>query len=296
MLFLRNLEFQFHFWLKKNSRADEILIDDNCVNEIIWLDRLKNKSGYHDGVKGFFNLIKLIKSKKFDKVYIFNSSIRYYLIAKISGIKNIFQYPLFRKKDNIVNSAKIFTENEMNQIISTEPVINLNKNKIDKIQNNLSKDFKYICLGVSASGPTKRWDIKNYINLCLKLNKEFPCKFFIAGGRGDKNLINQLLDSEIGSNCVSFENMKIGETMPIIKNCNLYIGNDTGWLHLSSGLGLKCVAIFMDSPVMAYGKYSNKINVIIPEGQTEESTTHLTRGKDKISFEKVFKKTIELLN
>ena len=129
-----------------------------------------------------------------------------------------------------------------------------------------------------------------------KLNKEFPCKFFIAGGRGDKNLINQLLDSEIGSNCVSFENMKIGETMPIIKNCNLYIGNDTGWLHLSSGLGLKCVAIFMDSPVMAYGKYSNKINVIIPEGQTEESTTHLTRGKDKISFEKVFKKTIELLN
>ena len=145
--------------VKKNSRADEILVDDNCVNEIIWLDRLKNKSGYHDGFKGFFNLIKIIRSKQFDKVYIFNSSLRYYLITKISGIKNILQYPLFRKKDNIVNSAKIFTENEINSIISTQPVISLNKSKIEKIKNNLSKNFKYICLGISASGPTKRWDI-----------------------------------------------------------------------------------------------------------------------------------------
>ena len=52
----------------------------------------------------------------------------------------------------------------------------------------------------------------------------------------------------------------------------------------------------MDSPVLAYGKYSNNINVIIPEGETEETTTHNTLGAEKISFEKVFEKSIELLN
>ena len=52
----------------------------------------------------------------------------------------------------------------------------------------------------------------------------------------------------------------------------------------------------MDSPVQAYGKYSNNINVIIPEGETEETTTHNTLGAKKISFEKVFEKSIELLN
>ena len=31
------------------------------------------------------------------------------LIAKFAGIKSIHQYPLFRSKDNVVNSAKIFT-------------------------------------------------------------------------------------------------------------------------------------------------------------------------------------------
>ena len=48
--------------------------------------------------------------------------------------------------------------------------------------------------------------------------------------------------------------------------------------------------------MQAYGKYSNNINVIVPEGETEETTTHDTLGVDKISFEKVLNKSIELLN
>ena len=84
--------------------------------------------------------------------------------------------------------------------------------------------------------------------------------------------------------------------MPIIKNCDVYIGNDTGWLHISVALGLKCLALFMDSPVMAYGKYSKNIFVIVPEGETEKTTTHNTLGKNRISFNKVYKKALEILN
>ena len=52
----------------------------------------------------------------------------------------------------------------------------------------------------------------------------------------------------------------------------------------------------MDSPVQAYGKYSKNIEVVIPEGETEESTTHDTLGSNKISFEKVFNKSVNLLS
>jgi hypothetical protein len=52
----------------------------------------------------------------------------------------------------------------------------------------------------------------------------------------------------------------------------------------------------MDSPVMAYGKYSKNISVVIPDGETEETTTHNTLGKDKISFKKVYIKALELLS
>ena len=282
--------------VKENSRANQLLAEDRHIDEIILLDRSKNNSGSHDGLSGFLKLSKEIKLKNFNKVFIFNSSLRYLLISKLAGIKNISQYPLFRKKDNIVTSAKIFTEHELGSIVSTQPELRINQESFNKVNQSFSKEFKHICLGISASGPTKRWNIENFITLCKKINEKIPSKFYLAAGNNDKNLIDKFLDSEISKNCTSFQDLKIKETMPIIKNCDLYIGNDTGWLHISSALGIKCLALFMDSPVQAYGKYSKNINIIVPEGETEETTTHDTLGADKISFEKVFEKSMELLN
>jgi heptosyltransferase-2 len=282
--------------VKENSRANQLLAEDRHIDEIILLDRSKNNSGSHDGLSGFLKLSKEIKLKNFNKVFIFNSSLRYLLISKLAGIKNISQYPLFRKKDNIVTSAKIFTEYELGSIVSTQPELKINQESFNKVNQSFSKEFKHICLGISASGPTKRWDIENFLSLCKKVNKKIPSKFYLAAGNNDKDLIDKFLNSEISKNCTSFQDLKIKETMPIIKNCDLYVGNDTGWLHISSALGIKCLALFMDSPVQAYGKYSKNINIIVPEGETEETTTHDTLGADKISFEKVFEKSIELLN
>ena len=282
--------------VKDNSRASDLLIDDDQINEIITLERLKTNTGTHDGISGFFNLAKKLREKKFDKVFIFSSSFRYFMISKLAGIKKISQYPLFRKKDNIVTSAKIFTEHELGSIISTQPKLKLDKEKIEKSRVKFAKELKHICLGISASGPTKRWSIKNYIKLCEKINERVPSKFYIAAGEKDKELIDEIFKSNIKDMCTSFRDLKIRETLPIIKNCDLYIGNDTGWLHISSALNIKCLALFMDSPVQAYGKYSENIEVIVPEGETEETTTHDTLGADNISFDKVYDKCIELLS
>ncbi len=268
---------------KESSKANDILEDDKHIDNIITLDKGR------DGLGGFFKLSNELKKRNFDKVFIFNSSLRYNLIAKFAGIKSIHQYPLFRSKDNIVHSAKIFTENAIGQVISTEPNL-----KIKNIDNNYDKNFKHICLGISASGPTKRWSINNYIKLCEKLAKTKKCKFYLAGGKNDSDLINRFKNSDAGTNCESFEKLSIKETLPIIKNCDCYIGNDTGFMHLAVALGVKSLALFMDSPVMAYGKYSSRIVVVEPEGE-ENTTAHDTMGKDKISFEEVLSKANQIL-
>ena len=282
---------------KENTRAKDLFLDDPHINEVITLDRSNDNTGCHDGLNGFFKLAKDIKEKKFDKVFIFNSSIRYFLICKFAGIKKIAQYPLFKKKgQHVVNTAKIFTENELNKIVSTQPKILISEEKILKARKNISQNHKNIVLGVSASGPTKRWGIKNFIKLIQKINAKHHSKFYLAAGGNDQQLIDEILKSNVGSNCISLNNLKIYEMLPIIANCNLYCGNDTGFMHISAALNLNTVALFMDSPVLAYGKYSKNINVIIPEGETEETTTYDTLGADKISFDKVCNKCIELLS
>ena len=270
---------------KDNSKAKDLFADDNHINEIIILEKDM------DGVGGMFKLTKDLKKRNFDKIFIFNSSLRYNLVARLAGIKSINQYPLFKSKDNIVLSAKIFTEDIINKVVSTEP-----KLIIKKTNNNLDKNFKHLCLGVSASGPTKRWDINNYIKLAEKINDKIKCKFYIAGGKNDIDLINKFKNSNVGKNSFSFEKMTIKESLQIISDCDLYIGNDTGWAHISVALKVKALTIFCDSPVAAYGSYSSKMITVEPEGVLKGATTHDTLGKDKISFDEVYNKSIQMLN
>ena len=281
---------------KENTRAKDLFLDDPHISEVITLDRLNDNTGCHDGLNGFFKLVKDIKEKKFDKVFIFNSSIRYFLICKFAGIKKIAQYPLFKKKgQHIVNTAKIFTENELGKIVSTQPKLFVDKEKVSNARKNMSMEHNRVALGISASGITKRWGVKNFIKLIKKINETHPSKFYLTAGKNDQQLIDEILNSNIGSNCISLNSFKISEMLPIIANCNLYCGNDTGFMHISAALDLKTVALFMDSPVLAYGKYSKNISVIIPEGETEDTTTHDTLGAEKISFDRVYNKCVELL-
>ena len=273
---------------QKSTRASLILKNDPHVKEVIELDK-----------KGFFNIIKKIKPYKFDKSYIFSDSIRLYLIAKTSGVKEIFHYNFFSKKGkNFYKTAKEFTEKILNVKVDPQSKIYCNKDDIEKAKKkfNISDSEKNFVCGISSSGPTKSWNVNNYIKLFENLNSKFKCKFFIAGGPNDEDLIQKITSSSIGDKCTSFSKMNIGETLPIIGACRCYIGNDTGFGHLSSGLNLKSLFLFMDSPPLAYSAYSKNIRVIVPEGESLESCGHNTRGKDKISFSEVLKKSIELIS
>ena len=294
----KKFQSQVSLLVKKNSKAGQLCQNDQHIKEIIYLDRNNDNSGKHDGWVGFFKLLQEIKEKKFDKIFIFNGSLRFLLLAKLCGIKSILQYPLFTRKNNIVLTAKKFTEKFTENTISTQPIIYLKEKAVEKAKEkySFSKNFRHICIGFSASGSTKRWHIENYIKLAAEINKKIPCKFYLAGGKNDRELFAKFLNSSVANKCISFENLTIQETLPIIQNCNIYIGNDTGWLHISSALNKKCLALFMDSPAQAYGTYSKNISLIVPEGETESTTTHDTLGKEKIVFENVLNKSLELLN
>ena len=90
--------------VKESSKAIQFLKYNKIIDQIIILDRgNKFKNGSHDGIVGSFNLIKDLKKYNFDKIFIFNSSFRFNIIARTAGIKNIYQYPLFQKKKSAYN-------------------------------------------------------------------------------------------------------------------------------------------------------------------------------------------------
>ena len=85
----------------------------------------------------------------------------------------------------------------------------------------------------------------------------------------------------------------ITDILPIIKNCNISICNDSSFSHLSSALGIKTITLMADTPLI-YGSYNSKMYPIIPDGET--TVSHNTLGKDKINPDKIFDKFKSIIN
>ena len=283
--------------VKENSKAEHLIKDNKYINEIIILKRDHTKKSFHDGLNGFFRLVSDIKKYQFDKVLIFNSSLRYKLVCKFAGINDIYQYPLFKKKNqHIIEAANKLLKNNFNLEIKSDPVIDVKDENVQKIKLkfNFSDEVKNILLGIGGSGPTKRIPPKVFIefmNLCLK---NFKCRFFLATGNKNEEIeiMNEIL-SYHKNLCTPLNELSISETLPIIKNCNIAICNDSSFSHLSAGLGKQTIVLMSDTPLI-YGSYSSKMHPLIPDGV--EKVTHGTEGKERINPLKIFEKFQNLIS
>jgi len=285
--------------VKDSSKAIQFLKYNKTIDQIIILDRgNKIKHGEHGGIIGFFNLIKDLKKYNFDKIFIFNSSFRFNIIARTAGIKDIYQYPLFQKKNqHIINTAKKFLNKELGLEVESDPKISINdqlvKNAKSKYEIN-NKEIN-ILLGIGGSGSTKRISSKIFIEFMNLVTQKYECKFFLATGKNieEQIILHDILNTKFKNQCYALDNLSLSETLPIIKNCTISICNDSSFSHLSSGLGIKTIVLMADTPLL-YGDYSPRMYPIIPDG--EDSVTHNTHGKDRINPNKIFDQLNNILD
>ena len=285
--------------VKESSKAEHVLKDSNIVNKIIILDRDNRlKSGRHDGFFGFYNLVNDIKEHNFDKVFIFNSSLRFNLVARVVGIKDIYQYSLFSKRgQHVIWAAKEFLKKNLNLNVESDPKIPINKQSVQEMKSayKINNEEKNILLGIGGSGPTKRIPPITFIKLMCLITQKYKCKFFLATGKNaqEQEILKNILSTEFKNKCYPLDKLSLTEILPIIKNCDISICNDSSFSHLSSGLGINTIVLMADTPLL-YGSYSPRMFPIIPDG--EITVMHNTFGKDRINPIKIFDQLDRILS
>ena len=284
--------------LKKSSKADEYLKEANYLDKIILLERNNKKDERHNGIIGSFRLAQDLKKYNFDKIFIFNSSLRFNLIARLSNIKEIYQYPLFKKTNqHITQPARDLIKKNLEIDVVKNPEIEISSDLIKNayLKFKINSDEQNILLGIGGSGPTKRIPSKTFLSVMEKICNFKKSKFFLATGKKDdeQKILNQLLNSKFRDKCIPLDDLSIADTLPIIKNCNISICNDSSFSHLSSALGIKTITLMADTPLI-YGSYSSNMYPIIPDGET--TVRHNTFGKDKINPDKIFDKFISIID
>jgi heptosyltransferase-2 len=272
-----NKNFQFTLITKKRTAAKQILKYEPSVNQIVYLEDeileiTKSK------INNFFRILNFIKRNNFSKIYIMHFSLFWFLVAKISGIKNIYKYGILKKNVDIYLNA---LEQNKRWLQNT----NLSsQTKITYLQNN-NKSNNQIIIGIGSSGPTKKWPTENYIELIKKISNK-NITFYLAGGNNEienqiaNKIINEIKENRVKSLC----SLSIGEIMPIINSSKLYIGNDTGFMHLSAGLSIPAIGLFGDTP-LSYANYSKNILPIIPENF--KTVRHNSMAMNKITVDQV---------
>ena len=248
-----------------NSKLKEVLIDDPNFNEIIYLD---------DFHKKFFDIFKLssfFRNLNLSNLFIFYPSLRFFLSAKIAGIKKIYKYPFFSKRNlHLVKTAKKFTEKCLNMNdCPTETKIYINSKKI----NNFKKKEKKIILGIGSSGPTTKWGYENYIKLIKRLNENNKYYFYLLCGPDENDDAEKIIKNLGEDCCESLSNKNISEVRDYIFFSDIYIGNDSFGHHISCQMGKPSFIILLDTP-RAYSDYSINQHRILPPNVSIDEVTH----------------------
>ncbi|HKU39570.1 MAG TPA: glycosyltransferase family 9 protein [Polyangiales bacterium] len=107
-------------------------------------------------------------------------------------------------------------------------------------------DRPLIALGPGSKMPAKKWFIDRYVEICRRITAAHPnLGIVLFGGPEDRN------DAEILANAVGRERAAnlagvtdVIESAAAMLHCGLYLGNDTGTMHLAAIMGLPCIAVF----------------------------------------------------
>ena len=90
------------------ENLEQAIGEDPLIKEVIYIEK------YHKKFSDIFKLSKSFKKYSFDTLYIFYPSIRFFLASKLAGIKKVYCYKFFKKKNlHLVKTAKKFVEENL---------------------------------------------------------------------------------------------------------------------------------------------------------------------------------------
>ena len=241
--------------------------------------------------KNFNNIKKIfILEKKFFKIHwlelwsrtFFN---KWDIVIDLRG--SIISYFLFNKKKYVYKSINknIHRLDELAILMERKhlplPLIPVLKKDMKKISKDFLKLKNSIAIGASANWPAKIWPSKNFVKLIHMFLKEkqFGKKKSIVFFGSSKDLKNI---KKITKHFKKFKvknlcgKLNLIEVAAHLKKCKIFIGNDSGLMHIASASGIPTLGLFGPSLESRYAPKGNNSYYI----RTKKTFNQLTGAKN----------------
>jgi len=239
------------------TSAKDVLSNQYFCKEVFYVKEYKRGiKGIFENLKSFMNIINLINQINPKKIFILHSSSRYTMASFFSKTEhdNIYA-PGYRSQNFLIKKKnKIFKsyfskgmEPKLENKLLVEKIYNKKILFDNSIKLNLTHEKKYVCITIAQSGISRQWGKNNYIKIIEYLITKGFKNFLILSGPSQKNIENEIYEYfENQVNLVKTSHLKMLDCLNLLNNSIFYVGNDTGFPHLSISLQIPTVVIHGD--------------------------------------------------
>jgi len=118
-------------------------------------------------------------------------------------------------------------------------------------------DAKALCIAVHPGGSKspRTWHVERYGILCQRLIKEYHARIILLGNEQDAGIVGQIVRSCPAGRAFSLLGLSLRETAAAIKKSQLFVGNDSGIMHMAALVGTPLVGIFGPGNPATTGPY-----------------------------------------
>jgi ADP-heptose:LPS heptosyltransferase len=100
-------------------------------------------------------------------------------------------------------------------------------------------------VGAGSKMPAKRWPLERFAEVLQHLHRHFPSAGAILLGGADEADYCAKLAARADLPVVNLAGeLSVRGSAAILAQCDAYLGNDTGVMHLAASVGTGCVALF----------------------------------------------------
>ena len=139
----------------------------------------------------------------------------------------------------------------------------------------------------------KAWPEDRFVELADRLARDCDCRMLIGGDRQDAELAERIFRRTRATCAVVAGRATLLQFAALLKRCALFVGNDSGAMHIAAAMGTPLVALFGPSNPGEWGPRGGQAEVIY-KGLDCRVCFHPTcrRGEDncmrRISVDEVF--------
>jgi len=251
-------------WLVE-SRARDILLDNPYVDNILEVDTLawRRRLGRIETWKSILRSVRALRSRRYDVIIDFQGLLKSAVCASLArGGRRIG----FERRHLRESLARFFSSERLAPGDNHRHVIDRNLYLLTSLGIHTSErrfpiavpeDMEararetlagwglssFVALNPGGGWETKRWAPERFGRLAADIAKGLGLPSLVLWGPGEREVAERVAE-EAGGSARLAPPTELREMLPYLRRARLFVGGDTGPLHIASALGIPVVGIY----------------------------------------------------